>query len=212
MKETTKQVLTDMLERYPALKGNETEVFSVYQILADCFASGHRLYLCGNGGSAADCEHIAGELLKSFKKCRPLSKELEEGLKKQGDRGQVLIENLQGGLPTVSLCGHNAFATAFQNDCDPMFVFAQQVGVWGQGGDVLLTLSTSGNSKNCIYAATVAKAKKMSVVALLGGSGGELKGYADASVVVPEKETYKVQELHLPVYHCLCAMLEEEFF
>ena len=123
-----------------------------------------------------------------------------------------MIENLQGGLPTVSLCGHTAFSTAFQNDCDPMFVFAQQVGAWGQEGDVLLTLSTSGNSKNCIYAATVAKAKKMSVVALLGGSGGELKTLADASVIVPEKETYKVQELHLPVYHCLCAMLEEEFF
>ena len=204
--------LKRMLERYPALKGNEQEILSVYEIVEACFANGHRLYLCGNGGSAADCEHIAGELLKSFKKCRPLSNDLMEGLKKQGERGQVLIENLQGGLPTVSLCGHTAFSTAFQNDCDPMFVFAQQVGAWGQAGDVLLTLSTSGNSKNCIYAATVAKAKNMSVVALLGGSGGELKAFADASVVVPEKETYKVQELHLPVYHCLCAMLEEEFF
>jgi D-sedoheptulose 7-phosphate isomerase len=135
-----------------------------------------------------------------------------EGLKKQGERGQVLIENLQGGLPTVSLCGHTAFSTAFQNDCDPMFVFAQQVGAWGQKGDVLFTLSTSGNSKNCVYAATVAKAKNMSVVALLGGSGGLLKSLSDASVVAPEKETFKVQELHLPIYHCLCAMLEEEFF
>ena len=212
MKETTKQILMGTLERYPALLGNEQEILSVYEILANCFASGHRLYLCGNGGSASDCEHIAGELLKSFKKCRPLSADLMEGLKKQGERGQVLIENLQGGLPTVSLCGHTAFSTAFQNDCDPMFVFAQQVGAWGQAGDVLLTLSTSGNSKNCIYAATVAQAKGMSVTALLGGSGGELKALADASVVVPEKETYKVQELHLPVYHCLCAMLEEEFF
>ena len=212
MKETTRQILTEMVERYPMLSKNEDEVLSVYETLAACFAGGHRLYLCGNGGSASDCEHIAGELLKSFKKYRPLPTNLMEGLKNQGDRGQVLIENLQGGLPTVSLCGHTAFSTAFQNDCDPMFVFAQQVGVWGQEGDVLLTLSTSGNSKNCIYAATVAKAKKMSVVALLGGSGGELKSFADASVVVPEKETYKVQELHLPVYHCLCAMLEEEFF
>ena len=212
MKVTTKQILMGTLERYPALLGNEQEILSVYEILANCFASGHRLYLCGNGGSASDCEHIAGELLKSFKKCRPLSADLMEGLKKQGERGQVLIENLQGGLPTVSLCGHTAFSTAFQNDCDPMFVFAQQVGAWGQAGDVLLTLSTSGNSKNCIYAATVAQAKGMSVTALLGGSGGELKALADASVVVPEKETYKVQELHLPVYHCLCAMLEEEFF
>ena len=212
MKETTRQILTDMVGRYPVLAACENDVMVAYETLQACFANGHRLYLCGNGGSASDCEHIAGELLKSFKKCRPLSAELMEGLKKQGDRGQVLIENLQGGLPTVSLCGHTAFSTAFQNDCDPMFVFAQQVGAWGQEGDVLLTLSTSGNSRNCIYAATVAKAKKMSVVALLGGNGGELKGMADAAVVAPEKETYKVQELHLPIYHCLCAMLEEEFF
>ena len=212
MKETTKMILTETLERYPALKGNETEILSVYETLKNCFANGKRLYLCGNGGSAADCEHIAGELLKSFKKCRPLPTELVEGLKKQGERGQVLIESLECGLPAVSLCGHTAFSTAFQNDRDPMFVFAQQVGVWGQTGDVLLTISTSGNSKNCVYAATVAKAKNMQVVAFLGGSGGALKTLADASVTVPEKETFKVQELHLPVYHCLCAMLEEEFF
>lgn len=212
MKETTKMILTETLQRYPALKGNETEILSVYEILKNCFANGKRLYLCGNGGSAADCEHIAGELLKSFKKCRPLPTELVEGLKKQGERGQVLIESLECGLPAVSLCGHTAFSTAFQNDRDPMFVFAQQVGVWGQVGDVLLTISTSGNSKNCVYAATVAKAKNMQVVAFLGGSGGALKTLADASVTVPEKETFKVQELHLPVYHCLCAMLEEEFF
>lgn len=212
MKETTKLILTETLQRYPALKGNETEILSVYEILKNCFANGKRLYLCGNGGSAADCEHIAGELLKSFKKCRPLPTGLVEGLKKQGERGQVLIESLECGLPAVSLCGHTAFSTAFQNDRDPMFVFAQQVGVWGQAGDVLLTISTSGNSKNCVYAATVAKAKNMQVVAFLGGSGGALKTLADASVTVPEKETFKVQELHLPVYHCLCAMLEEEFF
>ena len=212
MKETTKMILTETLQRYPALKGNETEILSVYEILKNCFANGKRLYLCGNGGSAADCEHIAGELLKSFKKCRPLPTELVEGLKKQGERGQVLIESLECGLPAVSLCGHTAFSTAFQNDRDPMFVFAQQVGVWGQAGDVLLTISTSGNSKNCVYAATVAKAKNMQVVAFLGGSGGALKTLADASVTVPEKETFKIQELHLPVYHCLCAMLEEEFF
>lgn len=212
MKETTKNILTELLTRYPALQGNEQEIVAVYEILENCFAMGKRLYLCGNGGSAADCEHIAGELLKSFKKCRPLSSDLVEGLKKQGDRGQVLIESLEGGLPAVSLCGHTAFSTAFQNDRNPMYVFAQQVGVWGQSGDVLLTLSTSGNSKNCIYAATVAKAKNMQVVAMLGGNGGMLKELADASVTVPEKETFKVQELHFPVYHCLCAMLEEEFF
>ena len=125
---------------------------------------------------------------------------------------QVLVEQLELGLPALSLCGNTAFYTAFQNDRDPMFVFAQQVNVWGQAGDVLLTLSTSGNSKNCIYAATVAKAKNMQVAALVGGMGGTQKTVADCAVTVPEKETFKVQELHLPVYHCLCAMLEEEFF
>ena len=212
MKMTTQQILAHTLERYPALKGCEGDILSVYNALYACFAEGHRLYLCGNGGSAADCEHIAGELLKSFKKCRPIQGAYADALKMQADRGQVLIEQLEAGLPAVSLCGHAAFSTAFQNDRDPMFVFAQQVNVWGQAGDVLMTLSTSGNSKNCIYAATVAKAKGMQVVALLGGSGGMLKDLADGAVVVPEKETYKVQELHLPVYHCLCAMLEEEFF
>lgn len=212
MKVTTKQILTETLERYPVLAGCEADILSTYQTLYNCFASGHRLYLCGNGGSASDCEHIAGELLKSFKKCRPVQGGYAEALKMQGERGQVLIEQLECGLPAVSLCGHAAFSTAFQNDRDPMFVFAQQVNVWGQAGDVLLTLSTSGNSKNCIYAATVAKAKNMQVAALLGGTGGMLKGLADCAVIVPEKETFKVQELHLPVYHCLCAMLEEEFF
>ena len=212
MKAETRKILTETIERYPALKGNETEILSVYETLQQCFANGNRLYLCGNGGSSADCEHIAGELLKSFKKSRPLNEAFINGLKAQGERGQVLIESLESGLPAVSLCGHSAFSTAFQNDRDPMFVFAQQVNVWGQSGDVLLTISTSGNSKNCVYAATVAKAKNMKVVALLGGSGGALKEVADASVTVPEKETFKVQELHLPVYHCLCAMLEEEFY
>ena len=212
MKVTTKQILTETLERFPALMGCESDILAVYQTLHDCFANGYRLYLCGNGGSAADCEHIAGELLKSFKKCRPIQGAYAEALKMQGERGQVLVEQLESGLPAVSLCGHTAFSTAFQNDRDPMFVFAQQVNVWGQAGDVLLTLSTSGNSKNCIYAATVAKAKNMQVTALLGGTGGMLKDLADCAVTVPEKETFKVQELHLPVYHCLCAMLEEEFF
>ena len=212
MKDTTKQILTETMDRYPVLKNCEKDILSVYETLYDCFANGHRLYLCGNGGSAADCEHIAGELLKSFKKCRPIQGAYAEALKMQGERGQVLVEQLERGLPAVSLCGHIAFSTAFQNDRDPMFVFAQQVNAWGQEGDVLLTLSTSGNSKNCLYAATVAKAKNMKVTALLGGTGGLLKDVSDCCVVVPEKETFKVQELHLPVYHCLCAMLEEEFF
>lgn len=212
MKESTKNILKELSIRYPALAGVEKDVQAVYDIIQQAFADGHKLYLCGNGGSSADCEHITGELLKSFKKHRPLPSQLAEKLGEYGEEGEKLIMGLDGGLPAISLCGHFAFSTAYQNDKDPMFVFAQQVNVWGNAGDVLLTLSTSGNSKNCIYAAMVAKAKGMKVVFLGGGNGGKLKGMSDASVVVPEKETYKVQELHLPVYHCLCAMLEEEFY
>lgn len=212
MKETTKAFLKELSIRYPSLSCVEQDVQAAYEIICQAFANGNTLYLCGNGGSSADCEHITGELLKSFKKCRPLPNALSEKLSEYGEEGKKLKQGLDGGLPAVSLCGHFAFSTAYQNDKDPMFVFAQQVNVWGKAGDVLLTLSTSGNSKNCIYAALVAKAKGMKVVFLGGGNGGKLKGLADASVVVPEKETYKVQELHLPVYHCLCAMLEEEFY
>ncbi len=212
MKTETRNILLETLARYPALQGVANDIEAAFGLMKDCFQNGHRVYLCGNGGSAADCEHIAGELLKRFKKDRPIPQSLVEALNTLGDKGQVLIEGLEGGLPAVSLCGHPAFATAYQNDKDPMFTFAQQVNVLGQAGDVLFTLSTSGNSKNCIYAATVARAKGMKVVALVGGSGGQLKEVANAAIIAPEKETFKVQELHLPIYHCLCAMLEEELF
>ena len=212
MKESTRMILTELSARYPVLKGVEKDVEKSFEIMKECFVSGGTLYLCGNGGSSADCEHIAGELMKRFKKDRPLNEALVCELKKYGEEGQVLMEGLEGGLSVVSLCGHFAFSTAYQNDKNPMFTFAQQVNVWGRKGDVLLTLSTSGNSKNCVYASLTAKAKGMQVVALVGGNGGALKGIADSAIVAPEKETFKVQELHLPIYHCLCAMLEEELF
>lgn len=212
MKDSTKKILTELCERYPALTDVALDVEKAFEFLCECFANGNRVYLCGNGGSASDCEHIVGELVKSFKKCRPLSAAYTEALQGYGEIGNELCAALEGGLPAVSLCGHPALSTAFANDKNPMLTFAQQVHVWGKEGDVLLTLSTSGNSKNCVYATVAAKAKGMRVVFLGGGTGGSLKGLADVSVVVPEKETYKVQELHLPVYHCLCAMLEEEFF
>lgn len=212
MKENTREILQECGVRHDALRGLTEEIEKAFVVIADSFKKGGRLYLCGNGGSASDCEHIAGELLKSFKKPRPLQTEFVEGLKSLGEEGKLVAASLDGGLPAVSLCGHPAFSTAYLNDKDPSFIFAQQVNVFGKAGDVLLTLSTSGNSKNCVYAAMVAKAKGMSVVFLGGGTGGTLKTVADVSLIVPEKETYKVQELHLPLYHCLCAMLEEEFF
>lgn len=212
MKESTMNILNELTLRYPALTSLKEDVLAAFETLKTCYEQGGRVYLCGNGGSSADCEHIVGELVKSFKKKRPVSPALVDGLKGQGELGQELINDLEGGLPAISLCGHTPLTFAFLNDKNPMLTFAQQLSVMGRMGDVLITLSTSGNSKNCVYAALVAKALQMKTVFLGGGTGGKLKELADVSVVAPEKETYKVQEYHLPIYHCLCAMLEEEFF
>lgn len=212
MKEECRKILDETSERFPDLKMIEKEIEQAFKILKGSFEKSGRLYLCGNGGSASDCEHIAGELLKSFKMQRPIKKAYQADLSDYGEEGNVLAENLECGLPAISLCGHPAFSTAFSNDINPYFVFAQQVNVFGCEGDALLAISTSGNSKNCVYAAIAAKAKKMKVIFLGGGNGGKLKELADVSIIVPEHETYKVQELHLPVYHCLCAMLERYFF
>jgi D-sedoheptulose 7-phosphate isomerase len=212
MKESTKNITNELTERYPALAPVKEDVFAAFETLKACYEKGGRVYLCGNGGSASDCEHIVGELVKSFKKKRPIAPALKEGLEAQGELGEELISDLEGGLPAISLCGHTPLTLAFLNDKNPMLTFAQQLSVMGKAGDVLVTLSTSGNSKNCVYAAIVARALDMKTVFLGGGTGGKLKDLADVSIIAPEKETYKVQELHLPIYHALCAMLEEEFF
>jgi len=212
MKASTEMILKELTARYPALACVEGDVRAAYDTLHDCFAAGGRVYLCGNGGSAADCEHMAGELLKCFKLPRPMKDDFKAVLCAYGEDGKVLAEGLEGGLPVVSLTGHIAFSTAFQNDNTPALVFAQQVNAYGQAGDVLVVFSTSGNSKNCIYATICAKAKGLKVITLTGGTGGKLAPMSDTAIVVPAKETYQVQEFHLPVYHALCAMLEQEFF
>ena len=212
MKESTRMILTELIERYPALGSVATDIENAFVTMQTCYAQGGRVYLCGNGGSTADCEHIVGELMKCFKKKRPVDKAFAAALKEQGGLGEDLATYLEGGLPAISLCGHSPLTFAYLNDTNPMLTFAQQLSVMGQAGDVLVALSTSGNSKNCVYAAIVAKVKGIKTVFLGGGNGGKLKDMADVSIVVPEKETFKVQELHLPIYHCLCAMLEEEFF
>ena len=212
MKESTYVILTELTERYPALAGVKEEILLAYEALYACYTNGGRVYVCGNGGSASDSEHIVGELMKCFKKPRAIDSKLAEALKDEGELGVQLLEDLEGGLPAISLCGHPALTFAYLNDTNPMLTFAQQLSVLGREGDVLLTLSTSGNSKNCVYATVVAKALQMKTVFLGGGNGGRLKEMADVSVIVPAKETFKVQEYHLPIYHCLCAMLEEEFF
>ena len=212
MKETTRNIFLEFTQRNPALVELSADLLIAFTRLCEVFEQGGTLYVCGNGGSNCDSEHISGELLKSFKKSRPLSAEMQAALKEQGEDGERVLAGLEGGLPVVPLGGFSGFSTAYANDKDSACTYAQLVQVLAKPNDALLTISTSGNSKNCVYAAMVATAKGMPVCFLGGGNGGKLLSLADVSIIAPESETYKVQECHLPIYHCLCAMLEEEFF
>ena len=197
--------LTHLIERYPALAQMRGAIEQAYRILEECYENGSKLLVCGNGGSAADSDHIVGELMKGFYKQRMLP---EEERKRFGEQG----EKHQGALPAIALTQHGALSTAFLNDVDPAMVFAQQVYGYGQGGDVFLGLSTSGNSANVVLAAKVAAAKGMKVITMTGRNGGKLKELSDVCMIVPAQVTADIQEYHLPVYHTLCAMLEEHFF
>ena len=181
--------------------------------MEECYQKGGKLLIAGNGGSAADSEHIAGELMKRFKKPRPVGKELADKiLAVDKKRGAELVKNLECSLMAIPLVAHEALTTAYINDVDGLGVFAQQLFGYGRSGDVFLGISTSGNSKNIMNAAIVARALGIKVIGLTGASGGELAEFADVSVKVPENETYMIQELHLPIYHCWCLMLEDKFF
>ena len=202
-----------LFERHPLLGVCKNDIQAAFDILSETYHLGGKLLVAGNGGSAADSEHIVGELMKGFKKQRRLSEEARAALLAVDERkGTVLSAHLQGALPAIALDGHSALSTAYMNDCEPLLCFAQQVNGFGQAGDVFMGISTSGNSQNILYAAIVAKDKNMKVIGLTGFNDSELSTLADICIQVPETETYKVQELHLPVYHCLCLMLEEEFF
>ena len=206
-------MLDELIKRYPILERVREDIDVVYGILERCYENGGKLLIAGNGGSAADAEHIVGELMKGFVKRRPVTEEMKEALEKADPvRGKELSEKLQGGLPAIALVDHAALSTAFANDVDGMLSYAQQVNGYGKPGDVFLGISTSGNAENVMYAAVTAKAKGMKVVGLTGKDSGKLAGIADAAVIVPEMETYKIQELHLPVYHALCLMLEHRFY
>ena len=197
--------LKRLLERYPALEKLEGEISGAYELMKESYEKGGKLLICGNGGSAADSDHIVGELMKGFYKERRLP---EEEMEKYGELGA----HLQGALPAIALTQHCALSTAFLNDVDPKMVFAQQVYGYGQPGDVFLGLSTSGNSENVVFAARVAAAKGMKVITMTGRDGGRLKELSDVCLVVPAQVTADIQEYHLPIYHALCAMLEEHFF
>jgi D-sedoheptulose 7-phosphate isomerase len=205
--------LQDLIIRYPVLAKTGDSIRDAYEIIRESYAAGGKLLIAGNGGSAADSEHIAGELMKNFAKKRALPQSFINALKDcPEEAASYLSGHLQGGLPALSLTGHPGLSSACINDIDGNIVFAQQLYCLGRPGDVFLGISTSGNAKNVFYALAVAKAAGLKTIALTGGSGGMLAGAADTAIIVPEKETYKIQELHLPVYHTLCLMLEEYFF
>lgn len=205
--------LESLISRYPSLGVCRGAVADAYEALAETFASGGKLLIAGNGGSASDAEHIVGELMKSFILPRPLSREMKDTLKRiDPAMGEEIAGTLQTGLPTIALDGHIALSTAFQNDCAPDMVFAQQVAGYGAAGDSFLGISTSGNSRNVLLAAVTAKAIGLKVIGLTGKRECKLQKLADICICVPETETFKIQELHLPVYHCICMMLEERFF
>lgn len=211
-KETNKH-LEALINRYPILSICKNDIFNAFKILKECYSKKGKLLICGNGGSAADSEHIVGELMKGFKKKRPLPNMIAEKLKAiDAEKGEVLTHNLQGALPAIALDNFPALNTAYINDCAPLLCFAQQVYGFGQSDDVLWCISTSGNSQNIIYAAITAKSKGMKIIGLTGKTESSLSKISDCCIRVPETETYLIQELHLPVYHCLCLMLEDEFF
>lgn len=202
-----------LLKRYSVLESAEESIIQAYLMIEKSYLSGGKLLIAGNGGSAADGEHIVGELMKGFKMKREISAEFKDKLISiNAEMGEKLSKDLQGGLPAISLNNHLALNSAFLNDVDGLKCYAQQLYVYGKSEDVFLGITTSGNSKNVIYAALVAKAKGMKIIGLTGERKGKLDEYADVVIKVPNTETYMIQELHLPVYHCLCLMLEERFF
>lgn len=202
-----------LIERYPVLEACKEDIISGYELLEECYTNGGKLLIAGNGGSAADAEHIAGELMKRFKTPRPIPNELKERLIEIDPvRGENLSKNLERPLMAIPLVAHEALTTAYINDVDGLGVFAQQLYGFGKKNDVFLGISTSGNSQNVMSATVVARALGIKVLGLTGELGGELNMVSNVCVKVPETETYRIQELHLPIYHCWCLMLEDYFF
>ena len=202
-----------LIDRYPELENQRDNIIAAYHILEESYSKGRKLLIAGNGGSAADSEHIVGELMKGFENPRKLSQEYKNRLiSVDEEMGAKLADNLQGALPAIALDGHSALSTAYMNDCEPLLCFAQQVNGYGNKKDVFLGISTSGNSKNILYAATVARAKGMKVIGLTGAKDSKLSALADVTIRSSQTRTYMIQEHHLPIYHCLCLMLEDRFF
>lgn len=200
-------IFRELIERYPCLQKCEKEIYSAYEMMAETYENGGKILCCGNGGSAADCDHLVGELMKGFLKQRPLSDS-----EKSAFDSPFVADNLQKGLPAISLTAHSALMTAYSNDAVSQLVFAQQVYAYGEKEDLLFAFSTSGNSENVVYAVQAAKAAGVKSVAVTGEKESRLSAVADVCIRLPETETFKIQELTLPVYHCLAAMVEDNFF
>lgn len=211
MKKSTEKFLTELIKKYPSLSVCEKDIKTAYELLYSCYKNSGKVLVCGNGGSAADSEHIVGELMKGFHLPRKLTVEDKSVFSELPD-GEKIAEGLQKSLPALSLVSHTGLMTAFLNDCDPEFLFAQQVYGYMKAPDVLIGLSTSGNSKNVVNACVTAKALKGKTIAITGAKDSKLSGICDVTIKVPSESTAEIQEYTLPVYHCICAMLEEEFF
>jgi len=213
MEERLLKHVDNLVDRYPKLIVCKDAIINAYEIMEKSYSCEGKLLVCGNGGSASDSEHIVGELMKEFRLKRKVYANQAEAMKNiDPEMGATLAENLQGALPAICLTGHSSLTTAFMNDANADLVFAQQVNGYGKKNDVFLGISTSGNSKNVVYAAITAKAKGLKIIGLTGSRESKMAMIADCCIRVPETETYKIQELHLPVYHCLCLMLEDRFF
>ncbi len=206
-------ILTDLLNRYSELQPLKEQVAAAAETIIEAYKNGGKVLVCGNGGSCSDADHIVGELMKSFEGRRPLAKELQnELISLSPETGKMLAEKLQQGLPAISLTVHQSLITAIANDISGEVIYAQQVVGWGNKGDVLIGLSTSGNSQNVIDAMIVARAKGLKTIGMTGETGGKMREWSDVLINVPQRRTAYVQELHLPVYHALCMLVEIEFF
>ncbi len=206
-------ILTDLLNRYSELQPLKEQVAAAAETIIETYKNGGKVLVCGNGGSCSDADHIVGELMKSFEGRRPLAKELQDELVSLSpETGKMLAEKLQQGLPAISLTVHQSLITAIANDISGEVIYAQQVVGWGNKGDVLIGLSTSGNSQNVIDAMIVARAKGLKTIGMTGETGGKMREWSDILLNVPERRTAYVQELHLPVYHALCMIVEKEIF
>ncbi len=210
---TDNYYIDELVGRYHVLNQIKDDIYHAYEVMKTCYRNGGKLLVAGNGGSAADSEHMAGELMKRFQISRTVDCEFAEKLKAVDPiRGEKLANNLEKPLIAIPLVAHEALITAYINDVDGDGVFAQQLYGYGESGDVFLGISTSGNSQNVLNATVVARAMDIKVIGLTGRDGGELARVSDVSVIAPAKETYEIQELHLPIYHCWCRMLENYFF